>query len=299
MWNNRNNNGYGGGGGNDSFANGISGSHALIALIVLNTICYLFPLNKVELALTVDGVRQGEAWRLVTAMFLHGDFFHLFFNMFSLFIFGSLIAPLIGAARFLVVYFVSGVAGNLLWLLLSWEAGDAALLGASGAVMGMIMASAMIMPDMKMLLLFIPFPIKLRTLALVFIGIELFNQVNAGAFSNVAYLAHIGGFLGGYLVMRFVYRRFVQWDPVDLLLKKAGMSSGAPSSARRRPAPPPSGWTVRNADYAPPPPPPTGRVSQQELDTLLDKISAGGINSLTEAELARLRQAREQMRGGK
>ncbi len=295
MWNNRNNNGYG----NEPAANGISGHHALIALIVLNTICYLFPLDKDVLALTVGGVQDGDVWRLVTAMFLHGDFFHLFFNMFSLFIFGSLIAPLIGAVRFLVLYFVSGIAGNLLGLWLSWNAGDAALLGASGAVMGVIMASAMIMPDVKMLLLFIPFPIKLRTLALVFIGIELFNQVSVGAFSNVAYLVHIGGFLGGYLMMRFAYRRFVQWDPVEILLQKAGMSSAASSSSstRRRPASPPSGWTVRNADYAPPPP--SGRVSQQELDTLLDKVSAGGINSLTEAELARLRQAREQMRGGR
>ncbi len=297
MWNNRNNNGYG----NEPAANGISGHHALIALIVLNTICYLFPLDKDVLALTVGGVQDGDVWRLVTAMFLHGDFFHLFFNMFSLFIFGSLIAPLIGAVRFLVLYFVSGIAGNLLGLWLSWKAGDAALLGASGAVMGVIMASAMIMPDVKMLLLFIPFPIKLRTLALVFIGIELFNQVSVGVFSNVAYLVHIGGFSGGYLMMRFAYRRFVQWDPVEILLQKAGMSSAASSSSstHRRPASPPSGWTVRNADYAPPPPPPSGRVSQQELDTLLDKVSAGGINSLTEAELVRLRQAREQMRGGR
>ncbi len=282
MWKNSNN--------SNGWENSISGSHALIALIVLNTVCFLFGIGHNRLELTADGIRNGEFWLLVTSLFMHGYFFHLFFNMFSLYIFGSLIAPVLGAARFLTLYFVSGVAGNLLWLCMSLDANYAALVGASGAVMGVIMAAAMITPDTPMMMLFIPYPIKLRTLALVFIAIELFNQVSAGALSSVAYLAHIGGFLGGYLLMRFAYRRFVRWDPVDQLMKKKRSTT----SYRRQP--PPSGWTVRNPGYAPPP---TGRVSQQELDALLDKVSAGGINSLTEAELTRLRQAREQMRGQK
>ncbi len=271
----------------------VSGFHALIAIIVLNVICFLFKSMDSGLVLTVEGIRRGEVWLLVTSLFLHGDFFHIFFNMFSLYIFGSLIAPVLGGTRFLILYFVSGIAGNLLWLLLSPDAPYSELLGASGAVMGVIMASAMMRPNVQMFLLFIPFPIKLRTLALVFIAIELFNQISADVLSNVAYLAHLGGFLGGFLLMRFAYRRFVEWDPLSSLSKQSGTRN------RRQYRQPPQGWTVRDSGYAPPPPPPSGKVTQQELDALLDKVSAGGINSLTEAELARLRQAREQMRGGR
>ena len=89
------------------------------------------------------------------------------------------------------------------------------------------------------------------------------------------------------LLMRFAFSRYVQWDPLSFLGK-------LPNDRRSsRPASPPRGWTVRDDTYAPPP---TGRVSQKELDALLDKLSRGGVNSLSEAELERLRQAREQMR---
>lgn len=267
------------------------GFHALIALIIVNVILWLFGLqNDPDLVLSPEGIRNGQYWQIFTAMFLHFDFWHLFFNMFSLYILGSLSAPVIGAKRFLILYFVSGAVGNLLWLGASWDL-NAALLGASGAVAGITIASAMIVPDIQMFLLLIPFPIKLRTMAIILFVLNIMSHVgNIGG--NVAYLAHIGGFIGGMLLMRFAYRRYIQWDPLAFL------GGGSLPNDRRgaRPAAPPKGWTIRDDSYAPPP---TGKVSQKELDALLDKLSRGGINSLSEAELARLRQAREQMRGDK
>lgn len=269
-----------------------SGFHALIALIVVNVIFFLFGAHdgRSPLELSTNEIRDGQYWQIATAMFQHADFFHLFFNMFSLYVLGSLSAPVIGAKRFLTLYIVSGIAGNLLWLGASWDM-NAAILGASGAVAGITIASAMIVPDIQMMLLLIPFPIKLRTMAIILFVLNVLNQIIGGE-SNVAYLAHIGGFIGGLLLMRFAYRRYIQWDPLAFL---GGGSLPNDRRTRRQP-PPPSGWTVRNETYAPPP---TGRVTQQELDALLDKLSRGGVNSLSEAELARLRQAREQMRNDK
>lgn len=266
-----------------------SGFHTLIALILVNLILFLFGFQRdSSLYLSPAGFRSGEIWQVFTAMFLHHDFWHLFFNMFSLYILGSLSAPVIGAKRFLILYIVSGIAGNLLWLGASWDM-NAAILGASGAVAGITIASAMIVPDIQMMLLLIPFPIKLRTMAIILFVLNVLSHIG-GVGSNVAYLAHIGGFIGGMLLMRFAYRRYVQWDPLAFL------GGSLPNDHRRSAAPPPRGWTVRDNTYAPPP---TGRVTQQELDALLDKLSRGGVNSLSEAELARLRQAREQMRNDK
>lgn len=265
-----------------------SGFHALIALIIVNVILWLFQLQKDEtLLLSPEDFRSGYYWQVFTAMFLHYDFWHLFFNMFSLYVLGSLSAPVIGAKRFLILYIVSGLAGNLLWLGASWNIPHVAILGASGAVAGITIASAMIVPDIQMMLLLIPFPIKLRTMAIILFVLNIMSHIG-GIGGNVAYLAHIGGFIGGMLLMRFAFSRYVQWDPLSFL--------GRLPNDRRygsRPASPPRGWTVRDDTYAPPP---TGRVSQKELDALLDKLSRGGVNSLSEAELERLRQAREQMR---
>lgn len=285
------------GSGGDFRSGAAGGMQALVVLILANVIFYLlFSLGGSAsggLCLSAAGIRQGAYHQLLSAMFMHADFFHLFFNMFSLYVFGSLAAPILGARRFLTLYFISGLAGNLLWLATAWNSPGSELLGASGAVMGVIAASAMMMPDVNMFLLFIPFPIKLRTMAVVFIILEIFNQLNAGPLTTIAYTAHIGGFFSAVLLMHFCYRRFVQWDPLRFL--SPGQTAREP---RRSPQPPPSGWSVSGGEYAPPPPPPTGRVTQKELDRLLDKISAGGINSLSEDELARLRLAREQMRGG-
>ena len=268
----------------------IGGRQTLIALIVVNVICFLFGWQRSDtLLLSPAGIREGYYWQLVTSLFLHHDFFHLFFNMFSLYILGSISAPVIGSKRFLILYFVAGIAGNLLWLIFSWDQ-YAAVLGASGAVAGITIASAMIVPNIQMMLLLIPFPIKLRTMAIVLFLINLLSCLGETG-SSVAYLAHVGGFIGGMLLMATAYRHYIQWNPLAFLNGKL------PNDNRHHhQPPPPRGWTVRDNSYAPPP---TGTVSQKELDMLLDKISRDGINALSEAELARLRQAREQMRGDK
>ena len=170
--------------------------------------------------------------------------------------------------------------------------------------MGVTAAAAVMAPDIPMLLLFIPFPIKLRTMAVVFFALDVLMEISGGQ-SGVAHLAHIGGFLSGYLFLKLFFRREILWDPLSAWATKRRIN--ASRRADRDDSTSTSGWTYRrgperDSDYGPNFS--TGsnygfngtRVSQRELDYLLDKISRSGINSLTEQELQRLRQAREEMR---
>lgn len=277
------------------------GMSSVYGLIIANAVVFFLVGAPPHLCLNLPSFLHGAVWQIATAMFLHGDFFHILFNMYSLYLFGGMIAPRIGTKSFLTLYFVSGLAGNALWLLSEALLGPSGvLLGASGAVMGVIAASAMMEPDVRMLILFIPYPIKLRTTALVFFGIDVFSQLFYGSHSHVAYLAHIGGFLAGAAYLALFQKRFVRWNPLSNWFSSSG--SGADPSGPRGPSSPPPGWSFTSSDARG-----SGasqrnfrfdeRVSQQELDRLLDKISRDGINSLSEFELARLRLAREQMRG--
>ncbi len=269
-------------------------------LIIANIIVFILvtvnpPLAE-ALALTGESFRRGEVYRVLTAGFLHVEFFHIFFNMWGLYLFGSLVAPVIGSTRFLWLYIVGALSGNLLFLAFNWSS-PFALLGASGAVYAVMMAAAMVEPNRRFVMIFMPFwPLKTSTMVICFTVIELFSEagkINGG----VAHLAHLGGFLGGYLLMKCFRGVRLEWDPLRMF------ASGGP----RRAEPSSSDRSFRSADYRADWSRPDVNVSvgggdgerpvtQGELDRLLDKISVGGINSLSEEELARLRLAREQMK---
>ena len=272
-----------------------SGIHALAGLIVLNAIVFLFqkmiigPDLDYEFALSVGFVKQFEAWRFFTALFLHGGFGHLFFNMFGLYIFGMLAAPVLGGRRFLGLYFTAGVLGNILWTLANWNNPYYTLIGASGAVMGVIIAAAMMLPDVPMMILFIPFPVKLKTLAVVYIILEIVSQV-VDSSGMTSYLVHILGFSGGYLFMRIFAAENIVWDPLQFLKKKVFPVSGGQSSGKL-----PPGWkmtstVVRKEGMS---------VSRSEVERILEKLARCGINGLTEEEQETLRRAREEMLNGR
>ena len=280
------------------------GRKTLLTLIIINVIVFLLfsSAGAVDaFALTTRGIRELRLYQLVTAMFMHAGFSHLFFNMFSLYIFGSLSAPVLGQKHFLGLYFFSGILGNLLWIISAFSDNNPGILvGASGAIMGVIMATAMLMPDIEMYLLFIPFSFKLKTLAMVFIAIEFFNQLTVAGHSNIAYLVHLGGFVGGYLYMILFLRHYVQWNPLKKFFGTHSNTNRSPFENFSRKMP--KGWSFGSpSDSGKSTHASTGnnRVTQRELDYLLDKISRDGINSLSEAEMQRLEQAREQMMRGK
>jgi len=275
----------------DNDGNARSGRTCLLALIIVNAAVWLLFGQNSSLCLYPPAVQNGDVLRIVTAVFMHEGFFHLLFNMYALYFFGMIIAPTLGAGRLLSLFLFSGVAGNLLWLAANWNS-NALLLGASGAVMGVIMTAALLAPDVEILILFIPFPLKLRTAALVFAGIDIFMFVT-GDQTGVAYLAHIGGFLAGYLFSILFLRNEMRWNPLGFLSGRSGPSQNGFRFRQDYPFRPPEDDAASKKESSG-----RGPVTQRELDFLLDKISREGINSLSEAEMERLRQARTQMRGG-
>ena len=250
------------------------GNNMLWLLIAVNVMVFLF--CKHPFVLKSYNVKFID---IIGSIFSHASFGHLFFNMFSLYIFGSLIARRTGAWKFLGLYLAGGIIGNLLFMA-CFSGGQYGLLGASGAVFGIMMATAMLDPDRRFMLIFLPFyPIKTKTLIIAFTIIEIVSQV-ANANSGTAHLAHLGGFLGGYIFTLVFLKKQILWNPLSFLKKSAPKK--APSVS----------FKVVNPQFQNTP------VTQKELDFLLDKISQYGINSLSEQELARLKQAREQMQKG-
>ena len=241
-------------------------------LIIANVILYFLDSKTGALAMFCN--QNFKLWQPLTAGFLHGDFFHLFFNMYSIYLFGTLVAPHIGKRDFLILYLISALTGNLLFLALNWGS-NSIVVGASGAVFGIMAAAALLEPDRKFTLFLLPFkPLKTTTLVICFAIVEIFLQVG-GASSGIAHLAHLGGLVGGYLFIKLRFPKMIVWDIFRKQVRDVPYSKEPPQEGPRR----------------------TGRVTSDELDALLNKISRFGINSLSEHELERLRQAREEMRG--
>ncbi|PID60040.1 hypothetical protein CSB45_00690 [candidate division KSB3 bacterium] len=172
----------------------------LIGLNVL--IFFLLPKSGFwwQVALSSYGIKSLKLWQLVSYQFLHGSLTHLCFNMWGLYLFGRYVLKQMGTQRFLTLYFLSGISGALLWLLFNWNS-RVPVIGASGAVFGVMMAAALYFPEMRIMLLIPPIPLKLRTFVLIYAAIEIFSEFSAMQ-SGIAHLAHLGGFLAAYLYIR-------------------------------------------------------------------------------------------------
>ena len=142
-------------------------------------------------------------WQVVSYAFLHGDFGHLFFNMLGLWMFGSELEQVWGRKRFIQFYTASLLAGAVVQLLVAPLLGSQApVVGASGALFGLPLGYALLFPNRTIMLLIPPIPMKARTFAIVFGVLALLLGVS-GAARGVAHFAHLGGMLGGWLMMRY------------------------------------------------------------------------------------------------
>ena len=133
----------------------------IIANIAIFILQFLFGLTS-YLWLSVPTMKALELWRFVTYMFAHATISHIFFNMWALYLFGKPIEQRIGSAAFLKLYFISGFIGALAWLSFNLNS-RVPVIGASGAVFGVMTAAAMLFPDMRMMLLFPPMVLKVKT----------------------------------------------------------------------------------------------------------------------------------------
>jgi len=142
-------------------------------------------------------------WQLVTYAFLHGSMLHLLFNMFALYMFGGAIEQVFGPRRYLAYYLVCVVSAALTQLLVAMLTGGFyPTVGASGGVFGLLLAYGLYFPNNRVMLLFPPIPMPARVFVAVYAVLELVMGVT-GTQSGVAHFAHLGGMVGGYLMLRY------------------------------------------------------------------------------------------------
>lgn len=184
-----------------------SATPVVLNLIIINVIVFVAQLvfdktggqtgwltNKLALYSYDTGLFK--PYQLVTHMFAHGGFFHILFNMYALWLFGAVLEKSWGPKRFLIFYFVCGLAAGLTQM---FFVSQGAAIGASGAVMGLLAAFAYTYPNVEFFILPIPFPIKAKYLAMVYAAIDIFGGFSGGG-DNVAHFAHLGGLAMGLIL---------------------------------------------------------------------------------------------------
>ena len=221
--------------------------------------------------LLVPALVPVRPWTPFTYMFLHGGFIHLLFNMLALFFFGPRLEVRLGGRNFLGLYLVSGIMGAALSFLFTPHA---AIVGASGAVFGMLLAYARYWPRHTVLIWGI-LPVEARWLVIGFTVLSLasgFRGVASGAGDGVAHFAHLGGFLGGYL-----YMRWMEWrSPARQFQNKAKAPLERKRSAGSKDL---KRWSeIRSEDLHP--------VNREEHERILEKITTSGVSSLSPSERA-------------
>ncbi len=209
-------------------------------------------------------------WTLLTYALLHGNFLHIFFNMLALFMFGPMVERHLGGRRFLRLYLVSALGGAALSAALLPLTGDNLIIGASAAVFGIMLAFVLEWPDAPIFVFPLPAPVKAKWLLIFFAAANLL-PVALQMHDGVAHLAHLGGFAAAFLYLRA--------GPLAHGLRRARPVARAGAVLVR-----PAAQTGRRAG-----PFAVGRRRADakvldEVDRVLDKISAGGLESLTPEE---------------
>jgi membrane associated rhomboid family serine protease len=228
------------------------------------------------LALSRAGIEHGYVWQLVTYQFMHAGWLHLFFNCWAIYIFGSELEQLLGARRFLALMFSGGIVGGVFQVLtaMAWPSlFDGPVVGASACAFGLVAAFAMIFPERELtMLIFFIIPVRLRARTLLIFCAVLALMGIIFPWDNVANAAHLGGMAMG-------------WFYVKKILKNPALIGATdenhfvpPRLVKPKPAP----VEEKSAD----------EFLESEVDPILDKISAHGIQSLSGRERAVLEKAR-------
>lgn len=146
----------------------------------------------------ISAIRSGQRERMLTSGFLHVDFAHLFLNMLTLYFFADVVINWFGAPKFLIIYFISLLAGSLLALSFHRNEPYYSAVGASGAVTGILYAAILLQPSMKLFIMFIPIPIPAYILGIAYMLYSIYGMKNR--VGNIGHTAHFGGAVGGYVV---------------------------------------------------------------------------------------------------
>ena len=182
-------------------------------IIIINVVVFLlantiFPQMYDYLVVYFPLAPQFKSWQIITHMFMHGGIMHIAFNMLTLASFGPLLERFLGEKKYIMLYFLSGLGAfalNSLWIyyqtVTTGHFENVAMLGASGAIFGVIAAFSLLYPNAEMFIMFIPFPIKAKVLFPISIIVSLYLGFS-GSGGNIAHFAHIGGALVGYILIK-------------------------------------------------------------------------------------------------
>jgi membrane associated rhomboid family serine protease len=268
-------------------------------LIIANVLCFILQYTVKKwvyshLALYPELLKQGHVYQLLTFQFLHGDLFHIIINCLMIWMIGKPIEEALGKRRMLFLYLISGIAGGVIQCALAWTDVNptGGVVGASAGVFGLIAAFAVLQwnREMTILLMFI-IPVRIRAkylliaLAVIgFLGVLTQRQVIESSGALVAHGAHLGGLLGGVLfILAFVQggtwagaepwwqRISERWNERKVVTIDGGARADPRDSSRGK---------TRKVKFL-----------EENIDSILDKISEKGMDSLTDKERAALDKA--------
>ncbi len=276
-------------------------SNSIKFLLIANIVVFIFDkmmqARGVELSETLAlyywgngfGFQAGKFMphQIITYMFMHASFMHIFFNMFALWMFGRIMERYWGANKFLIYYFVCGIGAGLtqeLGQALGLITPMACTLGASGAVFGILLAFGLTFPDERIFIIPIPIPIKAKYFVFFYAAVEVLEFISVK--DGVAHLAHLGGMLFGFLLIKY-------WEKNkdrDINNWKRSASGGGGNKSGNI-----FGWgknySTTSSSYTSyqdvnPDHQYNARKREEanEIDRILDKIRKGGYDSLTAEE---------------
>ena len=225
---------------NDSSSGGFFSSLPTVTknLIIINVLVFVMTLLRKQFmyesfALFYPTSPYFHWWQYITHMFMHGGFWHIFFNMYTLLIFGCVVERIIGSRKFLIFYFVCGLGAAALHTGVEYlqaasymnaiadgsiQAADSyarlkltPTVGASGAIYGIILAYAMLFPQSRLTLIFPPVSMSAKWMVIIFAGIELLTGIT-GTADGVAHFAHLGGMLFGWLLIKYWRKKGTLFD---------------------------------------------------------------------------------------
>ena len=253
-----------------------------VALLIVNAIVFLVecvacgypPVFSTGnyFALSVEGLKHGFVWQLLTYQFMHAGLLHIFLNCWVIYVFGREIEETLGHQRFLALFFASGVIGGLFQSGIGWILPDyfgGATVGASAGAFGLVAAYAILFPERELtMLLFFVVPIRLSAKMLLILSAVLAVLGIVFPISNIANAAHLGGMLTGvFFALQFSRGHWPQWQ---------FPSRSTPSRKSKNELS-------------------TDEFVKNEVDPILDKISTHGIQSLTAREREILEKAGSKM----
>ncbi|WP_396637721.1 rhomboid family intramembrane serine protease [Maribacter sp. R77961] len=193
---------------------------ATIAVIAANVLVSLKGFNDSyffdRYKFGIGAIKAGQKERMLTSGFLHVDIAHLFFNMFTLYFFADVVIAWFGPAKFIIIYFISLLAGSLLALFFHKDEPYYSAVGASGAVTGILYAAILLQPNDSLGIMFIPIPIPAYILGIGYLLYSIYGMKSR--IGNIGHTAHFGGAIGGYATTLLFMPSLLQTDTLMVLL---------------------------------------------------------------------------------